>query len=146
TWDDLLVKAQAYIQYEEVQAADFARLSRPGSSHPARESTHRSDNRGGDRGSNRGGDRGDEIMINRGKVAEANPLEARPRQKQLKEFVKRNNDPRPEAAEARAVEEVLPQPSGKNSAKQIVMSVSRSEDFAIPSCFGDIYTGPTLST
>ncbi|PNX70775.1 hypothetical protein L195_g057731, partial [Trifolium pratense] len=26
------------------------------------------------------------------------------------------------------------------------MSVSRPEDFAIPSCFGDIYTGPTLST
>ncbi|PNX67433.1 hypothetical protein L195_g063515, partial [Trifolium pratense] len=62
------------------------------------------------------------------------------------EFVKRNNDPRPEAAEARAVEEVLPQPAGQNNAKQIAMSVSRPEDFVIPSCFGDIYTGPTLST
>ncbi|CAJ2638239.1 unnamed protein product [Trifolium pratense] len=65
---------------------------------------------------------------------------------QLREFVKRNNDPRPEAAETRAVEEVLPQPAGQNNAKQIAMSVSRPEDFAIPSGFGDIYTGPTLST
>ncbi|PNX87042.1 hypothetical protein L195_g043126, partial [Trifolium pratense] len=59
TWDDLLVKAQAYIQYEEVQAADVARLARPGSSHPARESSYRSDDRGDDRGGHRGGDRGE---------------------------------------------------------------------------------------
>ncbi|CAJ2646924.1 unnamed protein product [Trifolium pratense] len=60
TWDDLLLKAQKYIEYEEVQAADVARLARPGSSHPARESSHRSDDRGGDRGNDRGGDRGGE--------------------------------------------------------------------------------------
>ncbi|CAJ2677241.1 unnamed protein product [Trifolium pratense] len=60
TWDDLLLKAQKYIDYEEVQAADVARLARPGSSHPARESTHRNDDRGGDRGHDRGGDRGGE--------------------------------------------------------------------------------------
>ncbi|XP_045797530.1 uncharacterized protein LOC123891659 [Trifolium pratense] len=60
TWDDLLLKAQKYIDYEEVQAADVARLARPGSSHPARESSHRNDDRGGDKGSDRGGDRGGE--------------------------------------------------------------------------------------
>ncbi|CAJ2654489.1 unnamed protein product [Trifolium pratense] len=60
TWDDLLLKAQKYIEYEEVQAADVARLAGPGSSHPARESSHRSDDRGGDRGNDRGGDRGGE--------------------------------------------------------------------------------------
>ncbi|MCH84788.1 hypothetical protein A2U01_0005624, partial [Trifolium medium] len=45
TLDDLLVKAQAYIQYEEVHAADAARHSRPGSSQSAREPSHK----GGDR-------------------------------------------------------------------------------------------------
>ncbi|PNX64135.1 hypothetical protein L195_g061969, partial [Trifolium pratense] len=35
-----------------------------------------------------------------------------------------------------AVEETLPQPSVQNNAKQVT----------IPNCFGDTYTGPTLST
>ncbi|MCI54158.1 hypothetical protein A2U01_0075406, partial [Trifolium medium] len=50
TLDDLLFKAQAYIQYEEVQIADAARHSRPGSSQPAREPSQRGgDRRKGDR-------------------------------------------------------------------------------------------------
>ncbi|MCI82979.1 hypothetical protein A2U01_0104253, partial [Trifolium medium] len=43
--DNLLFKAQAYIQYEEVQAADDIRHARPGSSQSAREPSHK----GGDR-------------------------------------------------------------------------------------------------
>ncbi|PNX68094.1 hypothetical protein L195_g063821, partial [Trifolium pratense] len=35
----------------------------------------------------------------------------------LKEFVKRNNNPRPGAAETSAVEERLPPPSRQNNAK-----------------------------
>ncbi|CAJ2663183.1 unnamed protein product [Trifolium pratense] len=66
--------------------------------------------------------------------------------KEAVQFVKRNNDPRPETAETRAVEEVPPQPAGQKNAKQIAMSVSRPEDLAIPSDFEDTYTGPTLST
>ncbi|XP_045810472.1 uncharacterized protein LOC123904916 [Trifolium pratense] len=217
TWDDLLLKAQKYIEYEEVQAADVARLARLGSSHPARESSHRSDDRGGDRGNDRGGDRGGErgrdrrrgerresrgppstfstytplvksrgeifaevhiSEFNRAGVKQPKPTPLKPgqdknrycryhksyghrtddciklndaieimiRSGQLREFVKRNNDHRPETAETRTVEEVLPQPAGQNNAKQIAMSVSRPEDFAIPSGFEDIYTGPTLST
>ncbi|CAJ2673582.1 unnamed protein product [Trifolium pratense] len=63
-----------------------------------------------------------------------------------KEAVQRNNDPRPEAAETRAVEEVVPPPAGQSGTKQIAMSVSRPEDFAIPSGFGDTHTSPTLTT
>ncbi|CAJ2656001.1 unnamed protein product [Trifolium pratense] len=63
-----------------------------------------------------------------------------------KEAVQRNNDPRPEAAETRAVEEAVPPPAGQSSTKQIAMSVYRPEDFAIPSDFGDTHTSPTLST
>ncbi|CAJ2634295.1 unnamed protein product [Trifolium pratense] len=217
TWDDLLLKAQKYIDYEEVQAADVARLARPGSSHPARESTHRNDDRGSDRGHDRGGDRGGErgrdrrrgdrresrgppstfatytplvksrgeifaevhiSEFNRANVKQPKPTPLKPgqdknrycryhksyghrtddciqlkdaieiliRNGQLREFVKRNNDPRPEAAETRAVEEVVPPPAGQSSTKQIAMSVSRPEDFAIPSDFGDTRTSPTLST
>ncbi|XP_045791306.1 uncharacterized protein LOC123886013 [Trifolium pratense] len=204
TWDDLLLKAQKYIDYEEVQAADVARLARPGSSHPAREPSHRHDDRGSDRGHDRGGDRGGErgrdrrrgdrresrgppstfatytplvksrgeifaevhiSEFNRANVKQPKPTPLKPgqdknrycryhksyghrtddciqlkdaieiliRNGQLREFVKRNNDPRPEAAETRAVEEVVPPPAGPSGTKQIAMSVSRPEDFNIPS-------------
>ncbi|MCI72053.1 hypothetical protein A2U01_0093316, partial [Trifolium medium] len=48
TLDELLLKAQAYIQYEEVEMADAIRHARPGDNNSARES-HR---KGGDRRKN----------------------------------------------------------------------------------------------
>ncbi|MCI44192.1 hypothetical protein A2U01_0065431, partial [Trifolium medium] len=45
TLDELLFKAQAYMQYEEVEVADVIRHARPEYNQPARES-HR---KGGDR-------------------------------------------------------------------------------------------------
>ncbi|MCI89336.1 hypothetical protein A2U01_0110624, partial [Trifolium medium] len=48
TLDDLLLKAQAYIQYEEVEVADAIHHARPEDNNPARES-HR---KGGDRRKN----------------------------------------------------------------------------------------------
>ncbi|MCI74757.1 hypothetical protein A2U01_0096021, partial [Trifolium medium] len=48
TLDELLLKAQSYIQYEEVEVADAIRHARPEEGNPARE-PHR---KGGDRRKN----------------------------------------------------------------------------------------------
>ncbi|MCI36748.1 hypothetical protein A2U01_0057971, partial [Trifolium medium] len=48
--DELLFKAQAYMQYEEVEVIDVIRHTRPEDSQPARESSRKGgDRRNGDR-------------------------------------------------------------------------------------------------
>ncbi|CAJ2673122.1 unnamed protein product [Trifolium pratense] len=49
TFSDLLLKSQAYIQYEEQQAADAARYGRAGNNQPAPRSNAEQSNRGGGR-------------------------------------------------------------------------------------------------
>ncbi|MCI35423.1 hypothetical protein A2U01_0056644, partial [Trifolium medium] len=64
---------------------------------------------------------------------------------QLREFVRRKDNPRTEAAETSTVEEEHPPSTGQTHSKPVAMCVSRPEDFFIPDHLGDYYIAPTLS-
>ncbi|XP_045791889.1 uncharacterized protein LOC123886628 [Trifolium pratense] len=60
---------------------------------------------------------------------------------QLKQYVKKSNNPRPEAAGTSTVEEAPPEKTGH---KPVALSISRTEDFSIPDYLEDNYIAPTL--
>ncbi|MCI79723.1 hypothetical protein A2U01_0100994, partial [Trifolium medium] len=67
------------------------------------------------------------------------------RNEQLREFVRRKDNPRPEDVETSAVEEAQPTAIGQAHSKPVAMCVSRPEDFFILDHLGDSYIAPTLS-
>ncbi|PNX61955.1 hypothetical protein L195_g052722, partial [Trifolium pratense] len=199
TLDDLLLKSQAYIQYEEQQAADAARYGRAGNTHSAPQSHQEQSNRGGGGGRRRNErprePRGppstfsnytplsrtrDEIFkeCNSAEFTKAgikfprqtplkpgqdknkyckyhksyghltedciqlkDAIEILVRNGQLKQYVKKSNTPRPEAAGTSTVEEAPPEKTGH---KPVALSISRPEDFSIPDYLEDNYIAPTL--
>ncbi|CAJ2659678.1 unnamed protein product [Trifolium pratense] len=61
---------------------------------------------------------------------------------QMKQYVKRSNAPRAEAAETSNTEEAAPERSGH---KPVALAISRAEDFFVPDYLDDTYVAPTLS-
>ncbi|CAJ2636234.1 unnamed protein product [Trifolium pratense] len=61
---------------------------------------------------------------------------------QIKQYVKRGNAPRAEAAETSNNEEAAPEKSGH---KPVALAISRTEDFFVPDYLDDTYVAPTLS-
>ncbi|CAJ2668337.1 unnamed protein product [Trifolium pratense] len=61
---------------------------------------------------------------------------------QIKQYVKRGNAPRAEAAETSNTEEAAPEKSGH---KPVALAISRTEDFFVPDYLDDTYVAPTLS-
>ncbi|MCI13553.1 hypothetical protein A2U01_0034671, partial [Trifolium medium] len=63
------------------------------------------------------------------------------RNRQLREFVKRKENSRPENVETSAVEEVQPAATGQ----KVALCVSQPEDFVVLDHFEDSYVAPTLN-
>ncbi|CAJ2645078.1 unnamed protein product [Trifolium pratense] len=61
---------------------------------------------------------------------------------QIKQYVKRGNAPRAEAAETSNTEEAAPEKSGH---KPVALAISRPEDFFVPGYLDDTYVAPTLN-
>ncbi|CAJ2665932.1 unnamed protein product [Trifolium pratense] len=198
TFSDLLLKSQAYIQYEEQQAADAARYGRAGNSQPVPRSNAEQSSRGGGR---RRGERPREPRGPPNTFSNYTPLSKTreeiwkecnsaeftkagikfPRQQpskpgqdksryckyhkgyghltddciqlkdaieilirngQIKQYVKRGNAPRAEAAETSNTEEAAPEKSGH---KPVALAISRPEDFFVPDYLDDTYVAPTLN-
>ncbi|MCI20469.1 hypothetical protein A2U01_0041631, partial [Trifolium medium] len=63
---------------------------------------------------------------------------------QIKQYVKKRENPRPKNCEASTVEEEKPATIGQNP-KQVAMSISRPEDFFAPEYLEDKYAAPILT-
>ncbi|CAJ2675664.1 unnamed protein product [Trifolium pratense] len=61
---------------------------------------------------------------------------------QMKQYVKRSNAPRAEAAETSNTEEAAPERSGH---KPVALAISRPEDFFVPDYLDNTFVAPTLS-
>ncbi|PNX59370.1 hypothetical protein L195_g059656, partial [Trifolium pratense] len=69
------------------------------------------------------------------------PGQDKSRNGQLKQYIKKNNIPRLEAAGTSTIEEA---PLEKTGHKPVALSISRPEDFSIPDYLEDTYIAPTL--
>ncbi|GAU34620.1 hypothetical protein TSUD_394110 [Trifolium subterraneum] len=111
TWDEILYKAQAYMQFEEETMADAMRYSRTEDNHPPREQGNKNgDKRNGDR-------RGHCIQLN-------DAIEILIRNGKLKDYVKRKENPRQEKKREDTPDEE-PKASGE---KNVALAIWRPED------------------
>ncbi|CAJ2636298.1 unnamed protein product [Trifolium pratense] len=139
TFSDLLLKSQAYIQYEEQQAADAARYGRAGNNQPAPRTNAEQSSRGGGR---RRGERPREPRGPPSTFSNYTPL-SKTQEEIWKECNSaEGNAPRAEAAETSNTEEAAPERSGH---KPVALAISRPEDFFVPDYLDNTYVAPTLN-
>ncbi|GAU38519.1 hypothetical protein TSUD_148000 [Trifolium subterraneum] len=159
TWDEILYKAHAYMQFEEETMADAMRYFRTEDNRPPREQGHKN------------GDKRNRDNCGRDKFPKSTPfkpgqvrsrycayhksyghltedciqlkdaIEILIRNGKLKDYVKRKENPRQEKKREDTPEDE-PKSSGE---KKIAMAIWRPEDFYVPGYLKDTYEPPILN-
>ncbi|GAU10578.1 hypothetical protein TSUD_419570, partial [Trifolium subterraneum] len=128
TWDEILYKAQTYMQFEEETMADAMRYSRTEDNHHPRE-------QGNKNGDKRNGHLTEDFI----QLKDA--IEILIRNGKLKDYVKRKENPRPEKKREDTPKDE-PRASGE---KNVALAFWRPEDFYVPKHFKDTYEHPILN-
>ncbi|GAU44722.1 hypothetical protein TSUD_88060 [Trifolium subterraneum] len=169
TWDEILYKAQAYMQFEEETMVDAMRYSRTEDNHPPCEQGNK--NGGKRNGDRRGRDKSREPRGPPSQFPKSTPfkpgqdrsrycayhksyghltedciqlkdaIEILIRNGKLKDYVKRKENPRQEKKREDTPDEE-PRASGE---KNVALAVWRPEDFYVPKHFKDTYEHPILN-
>ncbi|GAU41925.1 hypothetical protein TSUD_25660 [Trifolium subterraneum] len=149
TWDEILYKAQTYMQFEEETMADTMRYFRTEDNHPPREQGNKNrDRRGRDKSREPRGPPSQftnytPLLVPREIVLAdlKDAIEILIRNGKLKDNVKRKENPRQEKKREDTLEDE-PRASGE---KNVALAVWRPEDFYVPKHLKDTYEHPILN-